>query len=78
MKTIKLDLYGFEELSEEAKEKAIIKHRDFNFVPLWWEFVYDDFVNLCSYLGVTVDKDSISFDGFIRKPMEAGLMRTWI
>ena len=64
MKTIKLDLYEFEELSVEAKEKAIIKHRDFNLVPLWWEFVYDDFVNLCSYLGITVDKDSISFDGF--------------
>ena len=64
MKTIKLDLYEFEELSAEAKEKAIIKHRDFNLVPLWWDFVYDDFVTLCSYLGVNVDKNSISFDGF--------------
>ena len=64
MKTIKLDLYEFEELSAEAKERAIIKHRDFNLIPLWWDFVYDDFVNLCIYLGVAVDKDSISFDGF--------------
>ena len=64
MNTIKLDLYEFEELTAEAKEKAIIKHRDFNLVPLWWDFVYDDFVALCSYLGVNVDKNSISFDGF--------------
>jgi hypothetical protein len=64
MKTIKLDLYEFDELTAEAKEKAIIKHRDFNLVPLWWDFVYDDFVALCSYLGVNVDKNAISFDGF--------------
>ena len=64
MKTILLDLYQFEELSEDAKQKAIADHRDFNLIPLWWDFVYDDFVTLCSYLGVTVDKDKISFQGF--------------
>ncbi|MDP9079932.1 MAG: hypothetical protein M3O71_21100 [Bacteroidota bacterium] len=64
MKTVKFDIYEFEELSKEAKEKAILKDRDFNLVPLWWEFVYDDFVNLCSYLGIAVDKDVISFEGF--------------
>jgi len=64
MKTIKLELYDFEELGAEAKEKAIIGHRDYNLVPLWWDFVYDDFVALCGYFGVNVDKNSISFDGF--------------
>jgi myosin-crossreactive antigen len=29
MKTVKINLYKFEELSEEAKEKAIIEHQDF-------------------------------------------------
>ncbi|MDB5142964.1 MAG: hypothetical protein JWQ66_1677 [Mucilaginibacter sp.] len=64
MKTIKLQLYEFEELSAEAKEKAVREHRDFNLIPRWWDFVYDDFVTLCSYLGITVDKDTMSFDGF--------------
>ena len=64
MKTIRLEIYDFEELNAEAKEKAITEHRDFNLVLLWWEFVYDSFVTLCSSFGITVDKNTITFDGF--------------
>jgi hypothetical protein len=64
MKTIKLDLYDFEELNAEAKEKVIAGHRDFNLVPLWWDFVYDSFVTVCSSYGIKVDKNAITFAGF--------------
>jgi hypothetical protein len=64
MRTVKIDLYQFEELTSEAKQKAIIKYRDFNLDHGWWEFVYEDFINLCSTVGIVVNKNSIAFDGF--------------
>lgn len=64
MKTITLKLYSFNELAKEAKEKALTIYRDINTSFDWWDDEYEDFVTLCSYLGIAVIKDSIKFSGF--------------
>jgi len=40
MRTIEVNLYTFEELSDEAKEKALDKLRHINIDYDWWEGVY--------------------------------------
>jgi hypothetical protein len=35
-------LYTFDELSDEAKEKALEEYRDINACFDWWDFIYDD------------------------------------
>lgn len=64
MKTIQLKLYSFNELAKEAKEKALTKYRDLNVNFNWWEDEFDDFIEICALLAVTVDKESIRFSGF--------------
>lgn len=46
MKTIKLNLYKFEELSEEAQEKAIENNIEINVDYNWWDSEYDDAENI--------------------------------
>jgi hypothetical protein len=46
MKTVKINLYKFEELSEEAKEKAIENNLDINTEFDWWQFIYEDALNV--------------------------------
>jgi len=64
MKNITVTLYSFNELEKQAKEKALTAYCNLNFGFDWWDIEYDDFVTLCSYLGVTVDKETIRFSGF--------------
>ena len=64
MKVIQLKLYTFKELGKQAKEKALTKFRYLNVDFNWWNDEYEDFIELCSYLGVIVIKDSIKFSGF--------------
>ncbi|QEM06177.1 hypothetical protein DIU31_022645 [Mucilaginibacter rubeus] len=64
MKTITLKLYSFNELDKEAKEKALTTYRDLNIDFDWWDDELEDFIELCSYLGIAVNKDSIKFRGF--------------
>lgn len=45
MKTIKINLYKFSELSEDAKENAINKYSDINVSHDWWESTYEDAAN---------------------------------
>jgi hypothetical protein len=42
MRTIEVKLYQFNELSAEAKEKAIENLIDINVGHEWWEFTYED------------------------------------
>lgn len=42
MRTVKVNLYSFNELSEEAKEKAIENLRDVNVYGGWWDWISDD------------------------------------
>lgn len=42
MKTIEVNLYQFEELSNEAKENAIERNRTMNVEHDWWDCTYED------------------------------------
>jgi hypothetical protein len=64
MKTITLSLYQFDEFGKEAKQKALTTYKELNVDFDWWDTYYEDFIQLCAYLGITVDKNSIKFEGF--------------
>jgi hypothetical protein len=64
MKIIQLKLYAFSELDATTKEKARNACHDLNLDDDWWDYTYDDFITIGSLLGITVDKNSIHFDGF--------------
>ncbi len=42
MRTQRVKIYKFDELSEEAKKVAINSFRDFNVDHDWWNFTYED------------------------------------
>lgn len=61
MKTITINLYTFEELSEEAKQKAINSLADINTDFEWWDFIYEDAERVgIKITGFDLDKSSIS------------------
>ena len=64
MKQITLKLYSFNELDKEAKGKALTTHRDLNINFDWWDDEFEDFIELCSRIGIAVIKDKIKFGGF--------------
>jgi hypothetical protein len=64
MKTIKLKLYQFAELNEDAKSKALKDLYDINVSHDWYDFFYDDFVSIAQTIGVTVNRKKIYFRGF--------------
>lgn len=76
MKTIKVNLYRFEELSDKAKQKALEAFWDINVNHDWWDFVYDDFKQLCSYFGLTVDLERTYFSGFYHQGQGCGYTAT--
>ena len=59
MRTISVDLFLFDELSEDVQEKVIDKNRDINVDHNWWDFIYDMFKEDCIF-----DVDNIYFSGF--------------
>lgn len=42
MRTIRIKVYKFDELSEQAKQKAISNYHDVNTDHNWWDFIYED------------------------------------
>jgi hypothetical protein len=42
MKTVQVNIYKFNELSEEAKQKAISSLSDINLDCTWWGYIFDD------------------------------------
>jgi hypothetical protein len=63
MRTITTNLYTFDELSEEAKQKAIKKFYDINVDYDWWKYTYDDAEMIgCKISGFDLDRRSIGFD----------------
>ena len=64
MKTITIKLYSFNELDKTGKEKALTTYRDLNVNFDWWDYEFEDFIELCSYMGIAVIKDTITFSGF--------------
>jgi hypothetical protein len=76
MKTITLKLYSFNELDKTAKEKALTTYRDFNINFDWWDDEFEDFIELLSYMGIAVIKDSIRFRGFYSQGDGSGFSAT--
>ena len=62
MKTISVELYQFDELSNKAKEVARDWFRKDYPDHGWWESVYDDAREIATRFGVEID--DISFSGF--------------
>ena len=60
MRTETIEIYKFEELSEEAQEKAIEKFYDLNIYEGWWDSVYEMYKK--DETGFDIDK--IYFSGF--------------
>jgi hypothetical protein len=64
MKTIMLKLYSFNQLDKAAKAKALTTYRDLNIGFDWWDDEFEDFMQLCAYMGIAVIKESIKFRSF--------------
>jgi hypothetical protein len=62
MKTIKINLYKFEELSNKAKQNSIKSHQDINVDCEWWDFIFEDWTSKLEALGY--NKSEIMFNGF--------------
>jgi hypothetical protein len=76
MKTITLKLYSFNQLAKDAKQKALTTYQDLNIGFDWWDNEFEDFIELCSYLGIAVSKDSIKFRGFYSQGDGSGFSAT--
>ena len=61
MRTVETTVYKYEELSDEAKEKARGWYRDCLDYE-WWDSVYDDAKQIGEILGIYIDR--INFCGF--------------
>lgn len=46
MKTITVNLFQYEELSDEAKKVALSQFQDINVMDRWWEGIYEDAKNV--------------------------------
>jgi len=55
-------VYTFEELSDEAKQKAVEKYYDWNVSYDWWDSVYDDAARVAALMGIDIER--IYFRGF--------------
>ncbi len=62
MKTVEIKVYQFDELSDEAKEKAHQWWGDGGFDYEWWEFIYEDFKERAKEAGF--DVTNIYWRGF--------------
>jgi hypothetical protein len=64
--TTTTDVYTFEELSEESKEKAIENLWDINLNYDWWEFTYDDAENVgIKITGFDIDRGAYCTGKFL-------------
>lgn len=62
MRSIEINLYKFNELSEDAQKKAIEKLRDVNIHSDWHDSVYEDAKQIGQILGIHIN--NIYFSGF--------------
>lgn len=67
---IETPVYHFDELTDEAKEKARTWYRAGAFDHDWYEGVYEDFESVCKILGVRLDTRAVHLwgGGARRKP----------
>jgi len=64
MKDISLKLYLFEEMSVEIQQKVIEQHRHVNTMYNWYEYTFNDFIEVCKIIGITLESKNIFFSGF--------------
>ena len=64
MRTETIEIYTFNELSEDAKENARNWWRKIGLDYDWYEHVFSDFVTICEILGFDVIESNIHFSGF--------------
>lgn len=62
MKQVTISLYSFDELNEDAKQKAIEKLYNINVDLDWWESTYEDAVNI----GLKIKEFDIDRASFVR------------
>jgi hypothetical protein len=67
---IETPVYHFDELTDEAKEKARAWYRNGAFDHDWYDCVYEDFESVCKILGVRLDTRAVHLwgGGTRRKP----------
>lgn len=53
---VKVKVFNFNELSDEAKEKVRQKYRENGLLDQWWEQVYEDFQEICKAIGVELEE----------------------
>lgn len=83
MKAKTVNLYEFNELSDEAKENAREWYRNGNLDDEWWDCTFDDFHTIASALGFTIGArrnskhPTIYFSGFWSQGDGACFEGTW-
>ena len=63
MRTISKEVYLFEELSDDAKEKARDWYREGNLDYDWWDFMFEDFATIGNLLGIEFDTRPVKLMG---------------
>ena len=67
MRTVTTTLYRFDELSEDAKQRAIEWYRNGNLDYKWWDFVYEDCANIADIIGIDLRNRKVKLmDGSTR------------
>lgn len=70
MKIKSYEVYKFNELSEEAQQKAIENLYDINVDHDWWEFVYENANNIgLEITGFDIDRGAYCTGDFIESPL---------
>ena len=70
MKEIKISVYSFQELSEDAKQKAIEDNYDIN-LDFWWDNVYEDAESIGLKIeSFDLDRNKHATGKFILGPLE--------
>jgi len=64
MQEITIKLLTISELSDKAKETALEQYRDINTDHNWWNYIYDDFKEICNKLGIDAETKNMHFTGF--------------
>src|SRR5205809_4336111 len=62
-KTIETTVYTFDELSEDAKEKARDWFREGNLDNDWWDYIYEDADRVAAILGIEISRKTIKLMG---------------
>lgn len=64
MRKITKGVYLFNELSDDAKKRAISDNYNINTDYDWYDTILFDFIDECEKIGIAIDYNDISFSGF--------------